>query len=192
MGRDDSARRPGVFPISPPRIGLSSHAPGPGRRVPLPMAARRRKVRLSPFPPNGENCARSLSPPLPGEPAALGFAGSNEGSSKTPPGFAPRSTVPVLQVAAPRTPLRGTRSWLVRAEVPARKIRSAWVRFFPGPLGPWVGKICFRCGSRAAPGFAEPTLPVRILAAKYEPRRKRKNAPSQKWLRANQTIRGST
>ena len=46
-----------------------------GRRVTLPMAARRRKVRLSPFPPDGENCARSLAPPLPGEPAALGFAG---------------------------------------------------------------------------------------------------------------------
>ena len=31
--------------------------------------------------------------------------------TKTPPGFAPRSTVPVLQVAAPRTPLRGTPYW---------------------------------------------------------------------------------
>ena len=30
--------------------------------------------------------------------------------TKTPPGFAPRNTVPVLQVAAPRTPLRGTPS----------------------------------------------------------------------------------
>src|SRR5699024_3151852 len=47
-----------------------------GRRVTLPMAARRRKVRLSPFPPSGENCDRFLAPPLPGEPAALGFAGS--------------------------------------------------------------------------------------------------------------------
>ena len=44
-----------------------------GRRVTLPPAARRRKVRLSPFPPDGENCDRSLAPPLPGEPAALGF-----------------------------------------------------------------------------------------------------------------------
>ena len=47
-----------------------------GRRPTLPVAARRRKVRLSPFPPDGENYARSLAPPLPGEPAALGFAGS--------------------------------------------------------------------------------------------------------------------
>ena len=30
--------------------------------------------------------------------------------TKTPPGFAPRSTVPVLQVATPRTPLRETRT----------------------------------------------------------------------------------
>ena len=30
--------------------------------------------------------------------------------TKTPPGFAPRRTAPVLQVAAPRTPLRGTRT----------------------------------------------------------------------------------
>ena len=48
----------------------------PRRRPTLPVAARRRKVRLSPFPPDGENCDRSLAPPLPGEPAALSFAGS--------------------------------------------------------------------------------------------------------------------
>ena len=66
---------------------------------------------------------------------------------------------------------------MVRAEVPARKIRIACVRFFPGPLGPWVGKICFRCGSRAAPGFAEPTLPVRILAAKARTPEENENRP---------------
>ena len=33
---------------------------------------RRRKVRWAPFPPSGENCARSLAPPLPKRPAALG------------------------------------------------------------------------------------------------------------------------
>ena len=71
-----------------------------GRRVPLPMAARRRKVRLSPFPPGGENCARSPAPPLPGEPAALGFAGSNEGLGKAPPGTAPDEHF-VLIVAYP-------------------------------------------------------------------------------------------
>ena len=62
-----------------------------GRRVTLPMAARRRKVRLSPFPPSGENCVRSLAPPLPGEPASLVFAGSNEGLGKAPPGRLPLS-----------------------------------------------------------------------------------------------------
>ena len=50
-----------------------------GRRPTLPTAARRRKVHSTPFPPGGENCVRSLAPPLPGEPASLGFAGSNEG-----------------------------------------------------------------------------------------------------------------
>ena len=37
-------------------------------------ALRRRKVRSTPFPPNGENCARSLAPPLQRKPATLGFA----------------------------------------------------------------------------------------------------------------------
>ena len=36
---------------------------------------RRRKVRSAPFPPNGENCARSLAPPFPIGPAALGSDG---------------------------------------------------------------------------------------------------------------------
>lgn len=35
--------------------------------------ARRRKVRLSPFPPGGENCARSLARPLPTRPADAGL-----------------------------------------------------------------------------------------------------------------------
>ena len=63
-----------------------------GRRVTLPTAARRRKVHSTPFPPGGENCVRSLAPPLPGEPASLGFAGSNEGLGKTPPGTRPTGT----------------------------------------------------------------------------------------------------
>ena len=71
-----------------------------GRRVTLPMAARRRKVHSTPFPPGGENCARSLAPPLPGEPTSLGFAGSNEGLGKTPPGTAPDEHF-VLIVAHP-------------------------------------------------------------------------------------------
>ena len=71
-----------------------------GRRVTLPTAARRRKVHSTPFPPGGENCVRSLAPPLPGEPASLGFAGSNEGLGKTPPGTAPDEHF-VLIVAYP-------------------------------------------------------------------------------------------
>ena len=80
VGRDDPARRSWRFArgISPPR-----------RRPTLPMSARRRKVHSTAFPPGGENCVRSLAPPLPGEPASLGFAGSNEGLSKTPPGPTP-------------------------------------------------------------------------------------------------------
>ena len=91
-----------------------------GRRVTLPAAARRRKVHSTPFPPGGENCVRSLAPPLPGEPASLGFAGSNEGLGKTPPGTAPDEHF-VLIVAFPRTPLRGLPLESGR-EFPARKI----------------------------------------------------------------------
>ena len=36
------------------------------------------------------------------------------------------------------------------------------MRFFPGPQGPCVRKICFWCGPASAPEFAEPTLPVQI------------------------------
>ena len=108
-----------------------------GRRVTLPTAARRRKVHSTPFPPGGENCVRSLAPPLPGEPASLGFAGSNEGLGKTPPGPTPliKGRCPegtegigtgsdehfVLIVAFPRTPLRGLPLESGR-EFPARKI----------------------------------------------------------------------
>ena len=56
---------------------------------------RRRKVRWAPFPPSGENCARSLAPPLPKRPAALGslwvpFVGPRAaarrlGQKKSPP-----------------------------------------------------------------------------------------------------------
>ena len=47
--------------------------------------------------------------------------------------------------------------------VPARKIRSACLRFLPAPLGAWVGKILILLRFTDAPGFAEPTPPVRIL-----------------------------
>ena len=79
-----------------------------GRRVTLPMAARRRKVHSTPFPPGGENCDRFLALPLPGEPASLGFAGSTGELTKTPPGTAPeehRSGAPSCLSPDPR--LRG-------------------------------------------------------------------------------------
>ena len=47
--------------------------------------------------------------------------------------------------------------------VPARKIRSDRLRFLPAPLGAWVGKILILLRFTDAPGFAEPTPPVRIL-----------------------------
>ena len=47
--------------------------------------------------------------------------------------------------------------------VPARKIRSACLRFLPAPLGAWVGKILILLRFTDAPGFAEPTVAVRIL-----------------------------
>ena len=43
--------------------------------VGVPPNPRRRKVRSTPFPPCGENCARSLAPPLPTRPAPLGSRG---------------------------------------------------------------------------------------------------------------------
>ena len=47
----------------------------------MSTAARRRKVRSTPFPPSGENCARSLAPPFPNKPASLGFVGSPKGKA---------------------------------------------------------------------------------------------------------------
>ena len=47
--------------------------------------------------------------------------------------------------------------------VPARKIRSAYLRFLPAPLGAWVGKILILLRFTDAPGFAEPTLPISNL-----------------------------
>ena len=47
--------------------------------------------------------------------------------------------------------------------VPARKIRSACLRFLPAPLGAWVVQICCWCSFRTAPEYAEPTLPISNL-----------------------------
>ena len=56
-------------PLSQRRGWISRHT---APRLSLPL--RRRKVRLSPFPPDGENCARFLAPPLQRKPTSLGFA----------------------------------------------------------------------------------------------------------------------
>ena len=110
-----------------------------GRRPTLSMAARRRKVHSTPFPPDSENCVRSLAPPLPGKPASLGFAGSNEGLDKTPPGTAPNEHF-VLIVAFPRTPLRGTRTCQVLQCF--RRAKFEWLSAVQsGPLGPGYTKI---------------------------------------------------
>src|SRR5699024_7776627 len=53
-------------------------------------ALRRRKVRFPPFPPGGESYVRSLAPPLPTKPAALGFCGDPRRPART---FAGREVV---------------------------------------------------------------------------------------------------
>ena len=102
-----------------------------GRRVTLPAAARRRKVRLSPFPPDGENCDRSLAPPLPGEPAALGFTGSNDGLGKTPLGDAADGHFVPIGPLTPSPPLRGTRTG--RFQENFRRAKSEWPSKFLPP-----------------------------------------------------------
>ena len=110
-----------------------------GRRVTLPTAARRRKVHSTPFPPNGENCVRSLAPPLPGEPVSLGFAGSNEGLDKTPPGTAQDGH---WRAHIRLTPDPVLRESLLRssAKFPARGNLSDNLNSFRA-TGPWVCKI---------------------------------------------------
>ena len=110
-----------------------------GRRVTLPTAARRRKVHSTPFPPGGENCVRSLAPPLPGEPASLGFAGSNEGLGKTPPGTAPDEHF-VLIVAFPRTPFTGVTPWVRQKSSGAQNLSECLNS--RRATGPWLcGKL---------------------------------------------------
>ena len=63
-----------VTPWGGQNISGAQNLSGFLRFLPGHWALRRRKVRLSPFPPNGENCARFLALPLQRKPAALGFA----------------------------------------------------------------------------------------------------------------------
>ena len=118
--------------------------------------------------------------------AASSFAHGGKGT-KTPPGFAqdersalifalptpsgpaghlptpfvPSGHFPLTGGVGPGPRIRGLSS-MSDAKFPARKIRSAWVRFLPGPQGPWVRKICFWCGPAFAPEFFQPTLPVQF------------------------------
>ena len=78
--------------------GLTSAAPkSPERPSPPipPPGPRRRKVRLTPVPPDGKTCVRSLAPPLPPAPACAGlpagrgrlrrpFSGDVKSASSTP------------------------------------------------------------------------------------------------------------
>ena len=102
-----------------------------GRRVTLPMAARRRKVRLSPFPPGGENCDRFLAPPLPGEPASLGFAGSTGELTKTPPGTAPEEHRSGAPSRLSPDPITGVTPW-GRQRISGAQNWSGGQRFLPG------------------------------------------------------------
>ena len=119
-----------------------------GRRVPLPMAARRHKVHSTPFPPVGENCVRSLAPPLPGESASLGFAGSSEGLA----GWA--LTCPYSPTPDPITGDALLVGWSGSsgAQNLSEHLNSRRA------TGPWVCKIYSWCGSTAAPGVVEPTI----------------------------------
>ena len=77
---------------------------------------RRRKVRLTPFPPDGENCARSLAPPLPTGTAPLGSCGgpvwrpkkrTGRARSKRKNAFAVRERFGFQESLCPRRGLRG-------------------------------------------------------------------------------------
>ena len=53
-----------------------------------PQTHRRRKVRFVSFPPYGENCTRSLAPPLPTKTASLGFRGGPKSPAQPDTRFA--------------------------------------------------------------------------------------------------------
>ena len=128
----------------------------------MPVAARRRQVRLSPFPPDGENCDRSLAPPLPGEPAALSFAGSTGEINQNATGDAadghfvpigphpyplwPFGPSPPDRGSRPRTPLRGTRT--CKSAKNFRRAKSEWRSKFPP--GHWALAM-WKIGAGAVP-----------------------------------------
>ena len=162
------ARRLGAPPF---RYRLRGDISPLRRRVTLPAAARRRNgpghlllarrgnsplVRFSPFPPDGENCDRSLAPPFPGEPAALGFAGStgeiNQNATGDGSGWA---------LACPYSPYPGLRFTGVSPEKFSRISGAqnlSGLRDSRRATGPWVCKNFRWCGSTTAPGLAEQVI----------------------------------
>ena len=148
-----------------------------GRRPTLPTAARRRKVHSTPFPPGGENCVCSLAPPLPGEPASLGFVGSNEGLGKTPPGTAPDEhfvlivAYPTPFVASRHLPLTGSHP--LKCAEHFRRAKSGVLGYYPvrPHWGPEWGENWDWCDSMPAPELAEPTSLVRNMGYLIRPLR---------------------
>ena len=76
----------------------------------------------------------------------------------------------------PRTPHYGGRTPERVQKISGAQNQECLGAIPSGPTGALVGKICFRCSSQIAPGFAEPTLPVRIPAGapRGSPTQKRK------------------
>ena len=87
------ALRIGWVPAGP--TSAAPKSPGPPSPPTRPPGPRRRKVRLTPVPPDGKTCVRSLAPPLPPAPACAGlpaggprlrrpFSGDVKSASSTP------------------------------------------------------------------------------------------------------------
>ena len=96
---------------------------------------RRRKVRLTPFPPDGENCARSLAPPLPTGTAPLGSCGGPVWRPKKRTGRArskrknardEMASVEVRQVSARGVVRAGV--WIVRTPPAPLSAAAPWER----------------------------------------------------------------
>ena len=136
-----------------------------GRRVPLPMAARRHKVHSTPFPPVGENCVRSLAPrklrsfPCSSSSRRIRFAGlrrEQRGIGQNAPGVSSgwALTCPYSPTPDPITGDALLVGWSGSsgAQNLSEHLNSRRA------TGPWVCKIYSWCGSTAAPGVVEPTI----------------------------------
>ena len=72
--------------------------------------------------------------------------------------------LPLTGGVGPRSPITGVTPWTRQKISGAQNLSEC-----PNSrrtTGPWVCKNCGWCGSTSAPGFAKPTLPVRILAGR--------------------------